>query len=142
MHRFVSLLEKVATQHPAVFVMHPPTESALVSLGLMERVQAAGVEVVHLADYADFLTMIAAASFVVSDGGSIQEECALIGVPTLVWRKRTERSDGIGDNVVLSTFDDTIIETFLAIFEELRRPPAALTATPSAVIVDILEGWS
>ena len=101
-----------------------------------------GAEVKHLADYQDFLALIASAPFVVSDGGSIQEECALIGVPTLVWRKRTERADGIGENVVLSAFDDTVIETFLDIFEDLRRPPTALTATPSAVIVDVLEGWA
>jgi len=142
MHRFVSLLETVAAQHPAVFVMHPPTESALVSLGLMERVQASGADVVPLADYAEFLTMIARAPFVVSDGGSIQEECALIGVPTLVWRKRTERADGIGDNIVLSEFDDTIIDNFLSNFDNLRRPPSELSATPSVQIVDILEGWA
>ena len=142
MERFVALLESVAAERPAVFVMHPPTEAALNSFGLMQRVEQSGAEVTHLADYQDFLALIASAPFVVSDGGSIQEECALIGVPTLVWRRRTERSDGIGENVVLSAFDATVIETFLAIFEDLRRPPVALTATPSAQIVDVLEGWS
>jgi len=142
MDRFVSLLESVASDRSTVFVMHPPTETALEKFGLMERVKLSGADVQHLVDHAEFVRMIACAPFVVSDGGSIQEECALIGVPTLVWRKRTERPDGIDRNVVISRFDDVIISDFLHSYEALRKPPRAFDATPSRVIVDVLEGWS
>lgn len=142
MIRFVSLLESVAAVRPTVFVMHRPTEAALANLGLMERAKGSGADVLQLVDHAEFARMIAHAPFVVSDGGSIQEECALIGVPTLVWRKRTERSDGIGRNVVLADFDDSAIADFLYSYETLRRPPRALDAAPSREIVDVLEGWS
>ncbi|GMQ94821.1 MAG: UDP-N-acetylglucosamine 2-epimerase (non-hydrolyzing) [Acidimicrobiia bacterium] len=142
MDHFVSLLESVASRHSTVFVVHPPTEIALERFGLMERVRLSGADVQHLVDHADFVRMIARAPFVVSDGGSIQEECALIGVPTLVWRKRTERPDGIKRNVVLAHFDDVIISDFLRSYDALRRPPRAFDATPSRVIVDVLEGWS
>lgn len=142
MNRFVSLLESVAAEHPTVFVMHRPTEAALGHLGLMERVERSGADVLQLLDHGDFAAMIAHAPFVVSDGGSIQEECALLGVPTLVWRKATERPDGIGQNVVLADFDDSTIADFLGSHETLRRQPGALDATPSREIVDVLEGWS
>jgi UDP-N-acetylglucosamine 2-epimerase (non-hydrolysing) len=113
-----------------------------VSFGLIERVEDSGAEILQLVGHEEFVTMIARAQFVVSDGGSIQEECALIGVPTLVWRNRTERSDGIGRNVVLAEFDDSTIEEFLASYESLRRDPLTFDATPSLEIVDVLEGWA
>jgi len=141
MDRFVLLLETVAAQQPAVFVMHPPTMHALEGFDLMPRVHASGADVVELCPYPKFVEMLAHAPFVVSDGGSIQEECALIGVPTLVWRRHTERSDGLGGNVVLSQFDEAIIGEFLETYESLRRPARELDASPSAEIVDVLQGW-
>lgn len=142
MLRFVSLLESVAADRRTAFVMHRPTEAALDKLGLMERVRKSRADILQLVDHGEFSRMIAHAPFVISDGGSIQEECALLGVPTLVWRKATERPDGIGQNVVLADFDASIIAEFLGSHETLRRPPKALDATPSRRIVDVLEGWS
>jgi UDP-N-acetylglucosamine 2-epimerase len=142
MERFVSLLESVAMEQLTVFVMHPPTRQALEGFGLMSRVEGSGARVVELVRYPEFLELIANAPFVVSDGGSIQEECALIGVPTLVWRRHTERSDGIGRNVVLSELDDTIIDAFLDSYESLRHPPRLLDLSPSKEIVDVLQGWA
>lgn len=145
MNRFVALLETVARHQPTVFVMHPPTRSALDAFGLTERVERSGADVVPLVDHTEFVAMIAGAPFVVSDGGSIQEECALIGVPTLVWRRRSERADGIGENVVLAEFNDAVIEEFLTSYEALRREPQVAAATsrgaPSRDIVNVLEGW-
>jgi UDP-N-acetylglucosamine 2-epimerase len=142
MERFVSLLESVASDRPTVFVMHPPTELALEGFDLMSRVQGSDADVVGLTRYPEFVAMIAHAPFVVSDGGSIQEECALIGVPTLLWRRHTERPDGLGRNVVLSEFDEAIIDEFLGSYETLRQPPRTLDASPSEEIVDVLQGWA
>ena len=36
-----------------------------------------------------------------------------LGVPTLLWRKVSERPDGIGVNVVVSGFDQHTIDDFL-----------------------------
>ncbi len=58
--------------------------------------------------------MLAEAPFVITDGGSIQEECALLGVPTLLWLDRSERPDGIGVNVVVGRYDPQVVDRFLA----------------------------
>jgi len=142
MTRFVSLLESVSATRQTVFVMHRPTEVALESLGLMDRVQRSAADIRQLVDHAAFARMIAHAPFVVSDGGSIQEECALIGVPTLVWRRHTERPDGVGRNVVIAGFDESTITEFLGSHEALRVAAKVLDATPSRGIVDVLEGWA
>jgi UDP-N-acetylglucosamine 2-epimerase (non-hydrolysing) len=82
--------------------------------------------------------MLAAAPFVITDGGSVQEECALLGVPTLLWRGHTERLDGLGANVVVSGYRPEVIDAFLADPERLRRPSVTPETSPSDEIIDTL----
>ena len=83
--------------------------------------------------------MLRAAPLVITDGGSIQEECALLGVPTLLWRARTERPHGLGANVVLTGYDDGIVADFLADPERHRRPPHVHEGpSPTEEILDVL----
>ncbi len=122
------------------FVVHGPTEDVLRKSGREHDLRAAGVEIVPLIPHHEFTRHLAAAPLVVTDGGSVQEECALLGVPTLLWRHRTERSDGLGENVVLTNYDRVAIEMMLANPEAVRRPPTWLDGpSPAEVIVDHLE---
>ena len=78
----------------------------------------------------------------VTDGGSIQEEAAILGVPTLLWRERTERPDGLGGNVVLSRYDPEVVEGFVADPQTFRREPRSTDVSPSEQILETLVGWS
>lgn len=132
---FADLVERIAARWPVRFVVHGPTEEVLGRAGVLDRLDAAGVERTPLVPHPEFVAMLAAAPLVVTDGGSIQEECALLGVPTLLWRARTERPDGLGANVVLSRYDPATVDAFLADPERWRRPPAAgPAASPSEQI--------
>ncbi len=133
---FLSLLGRL--EKPAVFVVHPPTEEVLADRGGRAVVEAMGVATSDLVPYGEFVAMLAAAPYVVTDGGSIQEECARLGVPTLLWRDRTERPDGIGANVVLARYDDAVVGDFLADPQALRRPVALGDEEPSGQVVDVL----
>ena len=133
---FLALLGRVG--RPAVFVVHPPTEAVLADRGGRAVVEDMGVATSDLVPYGEFTAMLAAAPYVVTDGGSIQEECARLGVPTLLWRDRTERPDGIGANVVLSRYDDGVVGAFLADPQDLRRPVALGDERPSVQVVDVL----
>ena len=133
---FLSLLARAG--RPAVFVVHPPTEAVLSDRGGRAVVEDLGVATSGLVPYGEFTAMLAAAPYVVTDGGSIQEECARLGVPTLLWRDRTERPDGIGANVVLARYDDDVVGAFLADPEAWRRPVALGDERPSAQVVDVL----
>jgi UDP-N-acetylglucosamine 2-epimerase len=137
---FVDLALLAARQGPVRFVVHGPTQHVIDAHGRRARLTAAGVELVELAAHADFVRWLAAARFVVTDGGSIQEECALLGVPTLLWRARTERPDGIGENVVLSRYDRAIADAFVTDPSRWRRPSRLRDGalSPSAEIVDVL----
>jgi UDP-N-acetylglucosamine 2-epimerase (non-hydrolysing) len=135
---FLSLVERLAEQGPVQFVVHGPTEDTLRKHQAFARLERAGVKVTQLLPHRDFAPLLAGARLVVTDGGSIQEECALLGVPTLLWRDRTERPDGLGANVVLSHYDPGVIDGFLDDTQRLRRPPASRAASPSEQILDVL----
>jgi UDP-N-acetylglucosamine 2-epimerase (non-hydrolysing) len=135
---FVGLVERLARERPVRVVLHGPTEATLRGRGDLDRLRAAGVELHPLAPHAAFTRMLAAAPLVITDGGSIQEECALLGVPTLLWRGHTERPDGLGRNVVLTDYDPATIERFLRDPEATRQPPAFDEAEPTAEILDVL----
>ena len=136
----VDLVERLAADWPVRWVVHGPTERALAGKA-RGRLSDAGVEMVPLMAHHEFVASLADAPFVISDGGSIQEECALLGVPTLVWRDRTDRPDGLGENVVLSHYDPAIVDDFLRNPLRYRRPPRPLELSPSAQILAELDGW-
>ena len=137
--QLITTVERIARDRPVRFVQHGPTIDTLKRRGWQQRLRAAGVDLVDLAPHGEFVSMLAAAPFVITDGGSIQEECALLGTPTLVWRGATERADGVGANVVISGYDPATVEAFLADPQAYRRPPAATGARPSAVALDHLR---
>jgi UDP-N-acetylglucosamine 2-epimerase (non-hydrolysing) len=134
---FVELVERLAATRPVTFVVHGPTANTIAPH--RSRLEAAGVELVPLLPHAAFTRLLAAAPLVVTDGGSIQEECALLGVPTLLWRAATERPDGLGANVVLGRYDAPTVDEFVAAPDALRRPPLTAQVHPSADILEVLE---
>ena len=129
-----------AGRGPVRWVMHGPTRRALGERA-RRRLAGAGVEVTPLTGHAAFAGLLASAPWVITDGGSVQEECALLGVPTLLWRDRTERPDGLGANAVLSRYDPAAVTEFLADPQRFRRPPAIPAANPSQKAMEALAEW-
>jgi UDP-N-acetylglucosamine 2-epimerase (non-hydrolysing) len=135
---FIEVVVALASRMPTRFVMHEPTRLALEKHGTIEELTNAGVEVGSLVGHGEFMAMLAAAPLAIIDGGSIQEECAYLGVPTLLWREKTERLHGVGANVVLSGHEQTVALDFIERFEAFRRPPALPDVRPSELILSTL----
>ncbi len=135
---FVDLVCRIAAERPVRFVVHEPTRLAIEKYGVVERLRAAGVEMGPLVAHSEFVELMRHAPMVVIDGGSIQEECAYIGVPTMLWRDKTERLHGLGDNVVLAHYDPEVVDAFLADPEQYRRPVSLPASAPSEQIMDEL----
>lgn len=136
--RLVDTVVDLAGHQPVRFVVHGPTWEALRRGDHETRLRQAGVELVALVAHHEFVAMLRSAPLVVTDGGSIQEECALLGVPTLVWRRHSERADGVGANVVVSGHDPAVEAAFLADPERYRRPSSLPDCSPTAEILDVL----
>lgn len=98
----VELLENIAHTHTVYFVLHPATRKRLAKTRLFERLESnTNIKLLPRLGYSEFLRLAAESACVLTDGGSNQEELAALGVPTIVMRQTTERSDGLGKNVVI-----------------------------------------
>ena len=135
----VDVVCRISRKHPVLFCVHPPTRTQLARFKLDVVLREAAVPCTDLLPYPAFIGELARALFVVSDGGSVQEECSYLGVPCLIMRDKTERSDGLGKNAVLAKSDAAIVNDFLDNYESLRKPSrVAGSERPSAEIVDVL----
>lgn len=124
---------------PVLFVQHPPTAKRLAAYGMHSTLETAGVTLLDLVDHSVFVHLLNGAEFVLTDGGSVQEEASYLGVPCLLMRMATERPDGIDRNVTLSQLDEDRIKVFLEDYRQYRYPPTDFgEVRPSAEIVDIL----
>jgi UDP-N-acetylglucosamine 2-epimerase (non-hydrolysing) len=124
------------------FILHPPTELRLKKYGLYETLcEAPGIRVRGRMPYTDFLALISDARAVFSDGGSNQEELSYLGVPTILYRDRSERPDGLGHNVILRHQIDGSLDEYIAEggLDSLRCPSIVdSTVQPSKITVEKL----
>jgi len=135
--RMVGWLEEIAAECPLLFVLHPPTARQLDRFGLRERLERnPAISLFPRQTYFDFVTLLERAAFIVTDGGSIQEESSYLGLPCLLLRKTSEREEGLGGNVVLSGYDDETIRRFAREPEIWRRPRALPEQHPSDLILE------
>jgi UDP-N-acetylglucosamine 2-epimerase len=126
---------------PVVFVTHPPTQRRLAASGNDTVLLRAGVRLMPLVEHGAFVSLLMNSEFVLTDGGSVQEEAAYTGTPCLVLRETTERDDGLGENAVLGGLDLSRARDFFRRFRDFRRPGRFdRFASPSAAIAEhILE---
>jgi UDP-N-acetylglucosamine 2-epimerase (non-hydrolysing) len=133
------VLKDVAQTHHLVFVLHPPTRERLHSLGLLEELNSVPNITFHPRfGFVDWVKLCSQAEFVITDGGSNQEELSYLGVPTLLFRYETERQEGLGENVVVSKFDKNVISGFINNPGQYRRKPLLSLAKPSDKIIQVL----
>ena len=94
MGKIVSILE--AIKIPAIWPLHDNTKHYLNKYGLMERINSMGnIKIIPLVDYFMFIRYIDRCKYLVTDGGSIQEESLILKKPCVILRKRTERQEGL-----------------------------------------------
>lgn len=137
----VRALERVAQMYDVVFVMHPATEKRLRATGLFERLNAnPRINFRERMPYMAFIRLLRESSFVLTDGGSNQEELYYMQKPTLILRNATERREGVGDSAVLCGFDDGVLEGFLRTIQRATSGEEGLASEvyPSRIIVDRL----
>ena len=135
--RFIlDTVERISAEFQVLFVMHGPTEKRLKKFRRKWGKSNSSIRFLPLQDFFTFSGLIKGAEFVVTDGGSVQEECSYLGKPCLIMRKRTEREDGLGANAVMSMFDIAVCIEFIENYERYKRGSIATKESPSMLIVD------
>ncbi len=134
----LELLRDASRRTPMVFIDHPVTAAAIETQGLGDLFDDR-LRRVPRQRYFNFIALLKASAFLVTDSGGSQEECAELGHPCLVHRVATERPDGLDGPVVLSRMDLGVVAEFLADPTARARPPADPGTRPTDVIVEYLQ---
>ncbi|MFW5774944.1 MAG: UDP-N-acetylglucosamine 2-epimerase [Chitinivibrionales bacterium] len=140
--KIVTILDSISKKIPLAFILHPPTRESLMHFSLLEKVERNdNIVLLPRMDFLSFHGLMKSAQFVITDGGSNQEESAYMGVPCLLMRSETERMEGIGKNVVVSHCDMNIIGDFLDHYKEHRIKTVLRSKTPTQIIVDSVAAF-
>ncbi len=142
MGRIIDKLIQLSARMRLKFILHPPTQAALVSHDLISKLEASErIDLLPRMSFVNFQRALAQAELLVSDGGSNQEESAYLGIPCLLLRETTERSEGLGRNVVLSKFDEQVIEDFFADYPRFAVRTEMKDRSPSEIILNEIEEY-
>ncbi|MEY4631347.1 MAG: hypothetical protein RIQ81_1467 [Pseudomonadota bacterium] len=113
-------IAQFAFENPQVSIVWPMEHHP--SLWRAARETLAGLEnvrVIHPITFAEMVFLIRHCQFVVTDGGSLQEEAAAMGKPVILVRDRTERPEAIeGGIAVLTGTDPEKIQTVMHVLAD------------------------
>lgn len=138
----IDFVEQIARKHHLLFILHPPTEKRLRKSRLYDRLENnPRIELRERYPYFDFTVLLKNTQFVITDGGSLQEETNFLGIPCLLMRKATERMEGIGRNVVLSKYDSEVIHQFIENYWVFKKKPLSEKIHPSEKIVESIRAY-
>jgi len=136
----IPYLREISKKYKLVITLHPTTRERLKELDLYDELDRDKKILLHERfDFIDWINVCNGAEFVISDGGSNQEELSYLGIPTILFRDETERKEGLGKNIVLSKFDKEVIDAFVENYEEYRRKPLFEKVRPSKNIINYLK---
>jgi UDP-N-acetylglucosamine 2-epimerase (non-hydrolysing) len=142
---FVTALDRVAEIHglPMLISLHPRTLDRLQHFGIDLGTH---IRVMKPLGFFDFVRLEMEAACVLSDSGTVQEECCIFGVPNVTLRDVTERAETIecGSNI-LTGGDGAAIESAVAIalMKAPWTPPAEyLVPNVSQTVVKIVMSYA
>jgi UDP-N-acetylglucosamine 2-epimerase (non-hydrolysing) len=136
-------VEKISKLCSLYFVLHPATKEKLLSRGRYRRLLTnPGIKLCNRMDFLSFIRLTGNSAFLITDGGSNQEESSYLGLPCLLMRKATERKEGLNRNVILSNYNSSIIDDFIE--NALRENKKTgywghVCQSPSEIIVNDLK---
>ncbi len=139
---FVQVLEQVkqfSRQRKCVLILHKITENKLRELNLLEELKSdAQFLLLSRVDYFDFMKLLDGAQYVITDGGSNQEELHYMGKPCLIMRKTTERQEGIGENAVMYGGKIENMRKFVEQYRSYQKECLLGKYSPSKKICEVL----
>ncbi len=130
--------------YPVICSLHPHTKQKMQQYGL--RVGQDKVHFLTPLGFFDFVTLERTAFCVLSDSGTVQEECCLFHVPTVTIRDVTERPETVdcGSNMLSGCEPETIlrcISTILSQPPDWQPPAEYLVSDVSISVVKIVLGY-
>lgn len=136
----IEQVEEAARDKKCVIILHEITKNTLVTMGLLEKLKENDqIILLPRVDYFDFMKILDNSLFVITDGGSNQEELYYMSKPCLIMRTNTERNEGIGKNARLFNGKAEDIRAFLEEVEKMQIKCDNIEGNPSEIINDYLQ---
>ncbi len=143
---FIRGLELLYSEYglPIVCSLHPRTRKMLERHGLDPGRQ--GIVFARPFGLFDFVALERGALCVLSDSGTVQEECCIFRVPNVTLRDVTERPETIegGSNILSGADPETILRSVLVVLAESTRwrvPPEYTVEDVSGAVSKIVLGY-
>ena len=143
LRQLAEALRRVREDHgvPMVVSMHPRTRSRIDAFGMTDLV--AGLRVMPPLGLFDFVRLERDARCVLTDSGTVQEECCILRVPNVTTRDVTERPETVecGSNIIAGVSPDRIaaaVRVAVARDRNWTIPPEYLAPAVSDTVVNVL----
>jgi UDP-N-acetylglucosamine 2-epimerase (non-hydrolysing) len=145
--KFAAALDSLQTKYklPVIVSTHPHTRSRLQAFGI--SVKNPEIRLLEPFGFFDFVALEQKAYCVLSDSGTVQEECCIFKVPNVTLRDVTERPETVecGSNILSGADPEKIldcVQTVLSRPPEWNPPPEYLVENVSQTVAKILVGYS
>ncbi|WFN34987.1 UDP-N-acetylglucosamine 2-epimerase (non-hydrolyzing) [Methanogenium sp. S4BF] len=142
MHGLQSIYQEY--QMPIVCSLHPRTKDKMHRFGIEN--DHPGIQFHAPFGFFDFIFLEQNARCVLSDSGTVQEECCIFNVPNVTLRDVTERPETLecGSNILSGAESEDIMRCVACIFENMSQwavPPEYLFENVSDTVVKIVLGY-
>jgi len=130
--------------HPIICSLHPRTRSKMLAFGL--PTDNASVRFLEPLGFFDFIALERDAFCVLSDSGTVQEECCIFRVPNVTIRDVTERPETVecGSNMLSGAAPEFILRAVAAVAGDSCKwtpPPEYLETHVSTTVAKIVLGY-
>ncbi|OGO24785.1 MAG: UDP-N-acetylglucosamine 2-epimerase [Chloroflexi bacterium RBG_16_51_9] len=129
---------------PVICSLHPRTKNKMEQFGL--KLTNRDVRFMEPFGFFDFIALEKKARSVITDSGTVQEECCIFKVPNITVRDNTERPETLdcGSNILAGVSPSLILKALEIALDEEREwepPPEYLARNVSSKVVKILLGY-
>ena len=129
---------------PVIISTHPRTRARMQAFGVGPNNKK--LRFLEPFGFFDFITLEQNAFCVLSDSGTVQEECAIFGVPNVTIRDVTERPETLeaGSNILSGADPESImhcVQIVLELNQQWKPPGEYLAENVSQTVVKILLGF-
>jgi UDP-N-acetylglucosamine 2-epimerase (non-hydrolysing) len=142
----MAALDKIQKKYrvPIVVSTHPHTRTRIEEFCI--EVKNSNIRFLSPFGFFDFITLERNAFCVLSDSGTVQEECSIFGVPNVTIRDVTERPETLecGSNMLSGAESEQVlfcVETVLAMQDKWSPPREYMNPNVSQAVAKILLGY-
>lgn len=146
--RAIKEVSKLYDDVEIIFPVHKNPAVREVAFSILSSLER--VHLIEPLNYLDFISTMKESSLIMSDSGGVQEEAPSFGVPVLIMRKTTERTEALNTDALtlVGTDCDSIIKHAQDLLDESSTGNVLVSGNPfgdglaSRRIVDTLILWN